>query len=212
VSGGDAARRRKAADHASAGTGLRMSATRPAGRPLTSATAPPRPAGRPLTTRRRVEACSDPLLHALVAAAVAAPLTRGGRGPLLTAVAAGVLIDLDHPVAARSWRLEAMLSLDARPRSHSAVVAAATGAVAAAAAGPLHGWAAFGGLLSHILRDAADGTAPTPLLWPRRTPSAFPPAVFWAGTAGLAAGSWAISRASAARRARAGAARRRRGA
>jgi membrane-bound metal-dependent hydrolase YbcI (DUF457 family) len=154
----------------------------------------------PLTARRRLEAYADPLLHALVAAAVAAPLVpRRGRGPLLAAVAAGTLIDLDHPVAARSLRLEAMLSLDARPPSHSAVVAVATGTAAAAAAGPVYGWAAFGGLLSHILRDAADDAAPTPLLWPWSATERCSRAVFLGGAAGLAAGSWAVSRASAGR-------------
>jgi membrane-bound metal-dependent hydrolase YbcI (DUF457 family) len=176
-----------------------------------SAAAPAVP--RPLTARRRAEACSDPLLHALVAAAVAAPLApRGGRGPVLTAVAAGTLIDLDHPLVARSLRLGDMISLDSRPRSHSVVVAVTAGALATAAAGPLHGWATFGGLLSHLLRDADDDSAPTPLLWPWPTPRAFPPAALIAGTAALAAGSWAISRAAGAGGARGGGARRRRAA
>jgi len=155
---------------------------------------------RALTARRRVEAYADPVLHGLVAAAVAAPLVpRRGRGPLLAAVAAGTLIDIDHPVAARSLRLEAMLSLDSRPPSHSAVAALATGTAAAAAAGPVYGWAAFGGLLSHILRDASDDTAPTPLLWPWPGSGRCSHGVFLGVAAALAAGSWAVSRAAPGR-------------
>ena len=51
-----------------------------------------------------------------------------------------------------------------RPPSHSASVAVLAGALAGAASGPRYGWAVFGGLLSHVLRDAVEGK--TPLLWP----------------------------------------------
>jgi hypothetical protein len=92
-----------------------------------------------------------------------------------------------------------MLSLDSRPPSHSAVAALATGTVAAAAAGPVYGWAAFGGLLSHILRDASDDTAPTPLLWPWPGSGRCSRGVFLGVAAALAAGSWAVSRAAPGR-------------
>ena len=49
---------------------------------------------------------SDPLQHAAIAAAVAAPLVpRAGRGVLVTAVAVATLIDVDHAIAARSLRV-----------------------------------------------------------------------------------------------------------
>ena len=53
--------------------------------------------------RRRAEAYADPLFHALVSAAVVRPL--GGRA-MVTSVAAGLLIDFDHPIAARSLEVD----------------------------------------------------------------------------------------------------------
>jgi membrane-bound metal-dependent hydrolase YbcI (DUF457 family) len=142
----------------------------------------------------------DPLVHAALAAAVVAPaVPRAGRGPLFTGLAAGTLIDLDHPVAARSLSPAAMLSLERRPRTHCLVVALGTGAICGAVGGPVHGWAAFAGLGSHLLRDASDDAAPTPWLWPwSRCPKV---ARGWAlaGTAALALGSLAVSLAAADR-------------
>ena len=116
---------------------------------------------------RRLRVYSDPLQHACIAATVAAPLVpRAGRRVVLTAVAAAVAIDVDHALAARSVRVAALTSLPARPRTHSLLAALATGAAVGAAGGPLHGWAAFGGLVSHLLHDAGDRAAPTPILWP----------------------------------------------
>ena len=110
---------------------------------------------------------TDPLQHALIAAAVTAPLVpRAGRGVLGTAVAVSTVIDADHIVAARSARVRDTTALAQRPRTHSLLTAAATGATVTAVAGPWHGWAAFAGLVSHLLHDAGDRTAPTPLLWP----------------------------------------------
>ena len=135
----------------------------------------------------------------MIAAAVAAPLVpRGGRGVLATAVAAALVIDIDHAVAARSLRVRDTTALATRPRTHSVVTALASGTLVALARGPVHGWAAFGGLGSHLLHDAGDRAAPTPLLWP------FAPARQlgrrWqiALTAGLVLGSIAVSRATAA--------------
>ena len=42
-----------------------------------------------------------------------------GRRPMLTAVVAGTLIDVDQAIAARSARPSAMLALRTRPRSHA---------------------------------------------------------------------------------------------
>ena len=144
---------------------------------------------------RYLVAVSDPLAHALLAAAVAAPL---GSAAVRTAVVAGTLIDVDHAVAARSLRLEPMLSLPARPRTHAIAVAVALGAAGVAVGGPRHGWAAFAGLTSHLLRDASDDQAPTPILWPVGAPRQIGRRVAVAGVAALAVGSWAVSRRAAA--------------
>jgi len=148
-----------------------------------------------VSLRRYLVALSDPFAHALLAAAVAAPL---GSAAVRTAVAAGTLIDVDHAVAARSLRLEPMLSLPARPRSHAIAVAVALGGVGVAVGGPRHGWAAFAGLTSHLLRDASDDQAPTPMLWPVGAPRQIGRGVAIAGVAALAVGSWAVSRRAAA--------------
>jgi membrane-bound metal-dependent hydrolase YbcI (DUF457 family) len=144
--------------------------------------------------RRHLVAAVDVPAHALLAAAVAAPL--GGRA-VRTAVVAGTLIDVDHVVAARSARPSALLTLRTRPRSHALLVTLAAAAIGTAAGGPVHGWAAFAGLTSHLLRDAADDAAPTPLLWPLRPPRQIRRAWAAAGVAALALTSYAISRASA---------------
>ena len=114
-----------------------------------------------------------------------------------TAIASSFLIDLDHAVAARSLRVRATISLPTRPPSHSLLTALGAGGLVAAAAGPVHGWAAFAGLTSHLLHDAGDRAAPTPLLWPfaparqigRRRQVAATPLLFL--------GSVAVSRATA---------------
>jgi hypothetical protein len=147
-----------------------------------------------VTLRRYAVAATDPFAHALLAAAVVAPL---GRRAMATAVVAGTAIDVDHVIAARSVRPRAMLSLGARPRSHTLLGAVALGAAAAAAAGPVHGWAAFAGLASHLLRDAADDAAPTPLAWPLAAPRQIGRRRAAAGIAALALGSWLLRRAAA---------------
>jgi hypothetical protein len=147
----------------------------------------------------RAQVYSDPLQHALIAAAVATPLVPGsGGGVLATAVAAAVLIDVDHAVAARSLRIDATTSLATRPRSHSLLTALGAGALVGAAAGPAHGWAAFGGLASHLLHDAGDRSAPTPLLWPFAPARQVGRRRQLAATVMLALGSVAVSRAMAA--------------
>jgi hypothetical protein len=147
----------------------------------------------------RVQIYSDPLQHALLAAAVAAPLVpRAGRGVLAAAVVPALVIDIDHAVAARSVRIADTTALATRPRSHSLLTAAGTGALIAATAGPLHGWAAFGGLVSHLLHDAGDRAAPTPVLWPFAPARQLGRRRQLAGTVALVLASVAISRAAAA--------------
>jgi membrane-bound metal-dependent hydrolase YbcI (DUF457 family) len=118
---------------------------------------------------RAVRVYSDPLQHAAIAAVVVSPLAgRAGRRIYATAVAAALLIDADHAVAARSIRPRDTTALAQRPRTHSLLAAAGAGALVSAAAGPAHGWAAFAALGSHLLHDAGDDAAPTPVLWPWR--------------------------------------------
>ena len=147
-----------------------------------------------LGARRYLVAAADPVAHALLAAAVAAPL---GRRAMLTAVVAGTAIDVDHVVATRSLRPTAMLTMAARPRSHALLVTGVAATAGALAGGPVHGWAAFAGLGSHLLRDASDAGAPTPLLWPWRPARQIRRRWAAAGIAGLALGSWLLSRRGA---------------
>jgi membrane-bound metal-dependent hydrolase YbcI (DUF457 family) len=129
---------------------------------------------------------------------VAAPLVRpAGRRVLATAVAAALVIDLDHAVAARSVRVRDTTALPARPRTHSLVTAVAAGAAIARAAGPVHGWAVFGALASHLLHDAGDRAAPTPVLWPFAPARQYGRRAQAAGTAALVLSSLAVSRATA---------------
>jgi hypothetical protein len=145
----------------------------------------------------RIQVYTDPLQHALLAAAAVAPLVpRAGRGVIATAVLPALVIDVDHVVAARSLRIRDTTALDTRPRTHSVVTALAAGAVATVAAGPLHGWAATAGLVSHLLHDAGDRAAPTPVLWPLRPPRQLGRRVQVAGTAALILASVAISAAA----------------
>jgi membrane-bound metal-dependent hydrolase YbcI (DUF457 family) len=148
---------------------------------------------------RRVRVYSDPLQHAALAALVVAPLAvRTRRRVVGTAVATALVIDLDHVVAARSVRPQDTTGLSARPRTHSLVTAAAVGGMAWAVGGPWHGWAAFAALGSHLLHDAGDRAAPTPLLWPFAPARQVGRRRQLAATAVLVLGSVAISRATAA--------------
>jgi membrane-bound metal-dependent hydrolase YbcI (DUF457 family) len=133
---------------------------------------------------------SDPLQHAAIATAVVAPLAAtAGRPVVGTAVVAALAIDLDHAVAARSLRPRDTTALAQRPPTHSLVTAATVGLVVTSARGPWHGWAAFAGLVSHLLHDGGDRAAPTPLLWPWRAPRQIGRRRQIAGTAALTMGS-----------------------
>jgi hypothetical protein len=150
------------------------------------------------TATRRVQVYTDPLQHALIAAAVAAPLVRpAGRRVLATAVAAAIVIDVDHAVAARSVRIRDTTALPTRPRTHSLVTALAAGAAIGRAAGPVHGWAVFGALASHLLHDSGDRAAPTPVLWPFAPARQYGRRAQAIGTAVLVLSSLAVSRATA---------------
>jgi membrane-bound metal-dependent hydrolase YbcI (DUF457 family) len=153
-----------------------------------------------------VRVYSDPFQHAAIAAAVVAPLTLGApRRVLVTAVAAAVVIDLDHVIAARSALPGATTGLDQRPRSHSLLTAVLAGALVAARAGPAHGWATFAALGSHLLHDAGDTAAPTPVLWPFRPARQLGRRYQLAGTLLLTTASAAVGYAASRARVRAAA-------
>jgi membrane-bound metal-dependent hydrolase YbcI (DUF457 family) len=116
---------------------------------------------------------------------------------IASAVAAALVIDVDHVVAARSVWVRDTTALDTRPRTHSLVIALAAGTAMARAAGPMHGWAVFGALASHLLHDAGDRAAPTPVLWPFKPARQFGRRVQIAGTAALVGVSFALAAASA---------------
>jgi membrane-bound metal-dependent hydrolase YbcI (DUF457 family) len=154
----------------------------------------------------RLRVYSDPFQHAAIAAVVTSPLAAAAGRPIVaTAVTAALVIDVDHAVAARSVRVRHTTALDQRPRTHSLLTALAAGALVAAAAGPWHGWAAFAGLGSHLLHDAGDRAAPTPVLWPFKPARQLGRRRQLAGTLLLTAGSAAAAYAAASSRARAAA-------
>lgn len=88
-----------------------------------------------------------------------------GARPVLSAMLAGTLIDLDHAVAAHSLDPHRMMSLDARPPTHSLAGAAVFGVLAWAAFGVIDGYAVAIGVLAHLLGDAVE-PAGVPFLAP----------------------------------------------
>ncbi|MDO7849096.1 hypothetical protein Q5H92_22225 [Hymenobacter sp. M29] len=127
---------------------------------------------------------ADPAVHGLVSGLLVLPLLLRRvidfRVALL-AVLLGVLIDLDHAIAAGSFDFSAMLTLPGRPLGHSLLVATLVAAVVALA---LRGWDAryasglpfylfWVSLASHIARDGA-----TPWAFPVAAPP-IPAAVFF---------------------------------
>jgi hypothetical protein len=113
----------------------------------------------------------DVLVHGAVALAVAGPAIRRAqykrRALALSGLAylSATALDLDHFVAAGSLDVRAALVLAARPPTHSLTFALLLGAVLSRFSRDRDvGWVAFAAVASHVLRDAAMGTAP--LLWP----------------------------------------------
>ena len=138
---------------------------------------------------------ADPAVHGLVSGLLVLPLwlRRVVDTPLaIIAVLVGVLIDVDHAIAAGSFDFKAMLSLPGRPLGHSFLVSTL---VAAALALALRlGWARYASwlpfylfwvsLASHIARDGV-----TPWAWPWVAP-AIPAAVFFGVFVPLSFGHW----------------------
>jgi membrane-bound metal-dependent hydrolase YbcI (DUF457 family) len=92
-------------------------------------------------------------------------LPRFGARPVVCAILAGTLIDLDHAVAAGSLDPERMASLGARPPTHSLSTAVVLGLIGWWLMGRAIGYALAAGIVAHLLGDAIE-PAGVPLLFP----------------------------------------------
>lgn len=113
-----------------------------------------------LSMHRAIMALLDIPINGLTALFVVAPLILRPFRPRLAllALAAGILLDLDHAVAARSIHLEDMLSLQARPIAHSlGFVVLASLLAGLIARRVVVGWVVIAALSSHLMRDMALG-------------------------------------------------------
>src|SRR5205085_11549891 len=88
-----------------------------------------------------------------------------GWRPTFAAILAATLIDVDHALAAGSLSPTQMMSLAARPSSHSLLGALIATSVALALGGPRIAFAALVGVTTHIARDALEDPG-VPLLVP----------------------------------------------
>jgi membrane-bound metal-dependent hydrolase YbcI (DUF457 family) len=138
-------------------------------------------------------AAFDVLVHGAVALAVTGPCIRRApnrrQAPLLAGLAfvPATVLDLDHFISAGTLDVNAALSLAERPPTHSLTFALLVGALAGLLCRDrAAGWVAFAGIASHVLRDAAMGTAP--LLWPLGV-DAVPWWAYASGEVGLMLGS-----------------------
>jgi membrane-bound metal-dependent hydrolase YbcI (DUF457 family) len=108
----------------------------------------------------------DAILHgALGGLAMVVVWPAWGFRPVLGAIAAAVLIDLDHLVAAGSLDIVRIMSLAARPVAHSLVSLALISAGVGLVAGRRVGYGVAVGLLTHLWRDATEAPG-IPLLVP----------------------------------------------
>ncbi len=111
-------------------------------------------------------ALTDEIAHASVATLCALPLVPvWGLRPLLVAMLAGTLIDVDHAIIARSFDPLQMMTLGARPPTHSLAGALLLTVLISALWGTRNGYAVLLGTITHIVRDA-DGIPGVPLFVP----------------------------------------------
>lgn len=114
----------------------------------------------------------DPLVHGTLALVVISPLffhqdMAGQTRWLLIAVAAAILIDIDHFIAAGSFSINDAIHLSGRPAAHSLLFAVSCALIIRLLSdNPIAGWLLFIALLSHILRDASVGGGGIPFFWP----------------------------------------------
>jgi len=116
-------------------------------------------------------AAFDVLVHGAVALVVTGSCIRQARSRKRAVALSGLAfvaattLDVDHFVAAGSLDIGPALALAHRPPTHSLTFALAVGAAVRLVSRDREAsWLAFAGIASHVLRDAAMGTAP--LLWP----------------------------------------------
>jgi membrane-bound metal-dependent hydrolase YbcI (DUF457 family) len=108
----------------------------------------------------------DEVAHGAVAATCALWLVpRWGLRPVVVAVLAATLIDVDHAIAGGSLAPERMMQLSARPPTHSLLAALGLAILAGMLGGTRIGHAVGVGTLTHILRDATASPG-VPLLAP----------------------------------------------
>jgi len=151
-----------------------------------------------LSGKRIIWALYDASLHGLVALSVVSPILWiqeiGLRLAALSALSllCGILIDLDHFVAARSLRIRDAMVLGGRPPTHSLTFILPVVLVLYLLLDSyVVAWVAFASLFSHLLRDASTGM--TPILWPLPLRS-LPRAVYIFGEVALLLTSYSISK------------------
>jgi membrane-bound metal-dependent hydrolase YbcI (DUF457 family) len=99
----------------------------------------------------------DILSHAAIAAFVCVwTVPAWGWRPFMAAIVAAIVIDVDHLIAARSIDPQRITALKSRPATHSLASAAAIATAAWLLGGRRIGYAVGLGLLTHIVRDAAE--------------------------------------------------------
>jgi membrane-bound metal-dependent hydrolase YbcI (DUF457 family) len=139
--------------------------------------------------------------HVAAAAACAVWLVPAwGFRALLAAVLAGTLIDVDHAVAAGSIDPIRMMSLGARPATHSIAGVVLIGLVVAAMAGWRLGYAALVGAATHVVLDARFAPG-VPLLAPLSADAhvlvagwVLPALILGLGLVGVMAANWLPAR------------------
>jgi hypothetical protein len=113
-----------------------------------------------------VWALLDGARHGAAACACTVWLTpRWGWTPVAAAGLAGVLLDLDHALAARSIDPMAMMGLGVRPPTHSLLFGALVGLVAWPLLGRAAGYAVTAGVAVHLFEDGLEWPG-VPLLLP----------------------------------------------
>jgi membrane-bound metal-dependent hydrolase YbcI (DUF457 family) len=116
------------------------------------------------------------LIHGCIGLLVVSPIVLRSRRRVLFAALAfigGPAVDLDHVVAARSLRPQALETLNHRPDTHSLLLAVGLALLAFALtqSKPVT-WSVFAVVASHLLFDAAGGNEDW--LYPLRHPDSIP--------------------------------------
>jgi membrane-bound metal-dependent hydrolase YbcI (DUF457 family) len=116
------------------------------------------------------------LIHGAISLFVVLPIVLRSRKPVLFGVLAfigGPAVDLDHVVAAGSFRPHALETLDHRPDTHSLLFALVlTLLVYLISRGKQLTWSVFAIIVSHLLFDAAGGDEYW--LYPLKHPNSIP--------------------------------------